>query len=284
MALRRWLRPRHRPEARTARLEFIALLAAPRIDAAIERARAELDDDGAWEPLEVEVRARATDGGWLEAALGGRAAHGLSLRDPQERHEAESCRRYALLAATLPDSPSLGTLEAATSLLRALALEGDLLLALDGATARWWSPGELAALEGDRPFDLDEHIRIVVEAVERRPGVGHLVRSRGLVKFARPDIAARAPRREAERVSEIVRDVARLLAEGELLLPGDRLAIAMAPPVTLIPRSDDCLADATGADAPLYELRDRDEGGGASDRCDRLIAALKPKPRLKVLR
>src|SRR5439155_8950604 len=116
----------------------------------------------------------------------------LEGRAEHERVEVARCQRYAEIAAHVADSPSLAVLHAAMTLLGALAAEGDLTLALDAATARWWSPPELAALgPASRPFALDEHVQIVVESVERRPGAGHLVRSRGLVKFARPDVAAR---------------------------------------------------------------------------------------------
>jgi hypothetical protein len=283
MASPRWWRPRHRADpARLARVELIALLSGPRIEGALERARAEVGDAAIFDQLEVEVRAAATDGGRLDEALGGRAAHALALRDEHERRDVASCRRYATIVAAVADPPSLDLLQASTALLRALALEDDLVLALDASTARWWSPPELAALDPARPFALDEHCQVVVEAVERTPGAGHVVRSRGLVKLARPDVAARVPRRDAERVAEVVRDLARLLAEGELVRPGDRLALAELPSLTMVPLGDDCRA-APPDTAPLYELRDLATDGGAARDCAALVAALRPRPRLKVL-
>jgi hypothetical protein len=278
-----WTRPGFSPTARRARVRFWALLDGARIDDALERARTE-SDARAWDALDVTVRPRASDGGRLDSALEGRPRMTLEARSDHERHAAERALRYAEVSAEHADAPTHEVLRAALGLQRALAEEGDLVLALDGATARWWSPDELVALAPDRPFVLDEHVQVVVEAVERRPGVGHLVRSRGLAKMARPDVGARVPRRDAERVSELVRDVARLLADGAVLVGGDRLRVPDLPPITFLSRTEDALADAPSADAPLYELRDLDENGNPAPTCERLLAALRPKPRLKVIR
>lgn len=279
-----WLRPRFRPSERRARLGFFGFLKGPRIEDALARARDQVPDPAAWDALEIAVRSRGVDQGRLAEALAGRAGWQLELRAHHERHEAERCSRYVAIETVLPDPPTLSVLQAALAVLCALAVEQDLVLALDGSIGRWWSPAELAALDSERPFDLDEHVGVFVESVERKPGVGHLTRTRGLGKFARPDVCGRAPRRQAEWLSELLRDLARLLAEGEVVLPGDRLHVASVPPVTLIPRSENCLEDAPPAEAPLYELRDLDADGRPGPDCAALLAALKPKPRLKVIR
>jgi hypothetical protein len=278
-----WTRTAHRPTRRRARLSFVALLDGARIDAALDRARDELGDARAWDALDVQVRARATDGGRLDAALDGRPRMTLASRPEHERSDVDRAQRYATIEADLADPPILTVLCGALAILRALADEGDLVLACDLATARWWAPDELAALAPDRPFELDEHVQVVVEAVERRPGVGHLVRSRGLGKFARPDVGGRGPRRDAERLSEVLRDVARVLADGAALEPGARVELRALGPCTFVPRPDDALGDAPADEAPLYELRDLGPDGPGPD-CAGLLAALRPRPRLKLVR
>jgi hypothetical protein len=263
---------------------MVALLDGAHIEEALARAQAEVDDDRIWDALDVQVRARVTDGGRLDEALCGRPLMTLEALGSTERTVVARCQWYASVAAAPADSPTLDVLEAATALLRALADDGDVTLALDVVTARWWSADELKRLWARRPFALDEHVNVVVEAVERRPGVGHLVRSRGLAKLARPDVGARGPRRDAERLSELLRDVARLLADGAPMGAGERLRAANLPPAVFIPRSDDALADASADEAPLYELRDLDEGGSPAATCERLLAALRPKPRLTVVK
>jgi hypothetical protein len=61
---------------------------------------------------------------------------------------------------------------------------------------------------------------VAFESAERRPGAGHVVRTRGLEKFARPDLFVRVPRGEVDRVAEPLRARARLAAEGGSV-PGD---------------------------------------------------------------
>ncbi len=273
--MQRWVRPHHVPTARAMRIELVALLDGnAHVDAALGRARDELAADRAWDALEIDVRARATDVGRLDRLLDGRAGLALADRDEADRLAAARCQRYVTVEAAPPDAADLAPLQAAAALLRALAVEEDLALAWDAGAARWWAPAELAALAPARPFALDEHVRVVVEAVERRPGAGHLVRSRGLAKLARPDVGARVPRPRAAAVAELVRDVARLFADGAAPLPGDRLNAPGLPPLTLIPRTDDALADAAPDDAPLYELRDA-VPRGAGDSLARLLAALR---------
>ncbi|MCC6994786.1 MAG: hypothetical protein IT370_09270 [Deltaproteobacteria bacterium] len=288
-----WQRPRFTPPGgpRPARLGFIALLETPKIDAALDAAREACSGQGsdpaasaAWDSLEIDVRARAADGGRLGDILAGRAGMTLAQLSEAAQHDIARATRYVTISATHPDPAALHILQAALGCARALADEGDLIAWLDVSTARWWLPDEITALAPQRRFELDEHIQIVVEAAERRPGHGHVVRSRGLDKLARPDVAARAPRRDAALLSEVVRDLARLLAEGVLIEPGDKLTVRDLPPLTVVAVGPDTLAPALAASAPVFELRDVRPDGGPDDGCPALIAALKPRPRLKVLR
>jgi hypothetical protein len=231
-----------RLHVRAARLRFLALLDGPDIAEAEARARAAFPDEDAWQALEVTERARAIDGGRFDEAVGGRAAHALDRRSPHERWLVERCQRYATIEARLPDEATASVLQAAEALLHALAVEGDLVLALDLSTAEWRDPDEVRARPAARPFVPDEHFVIVVEAVERGPGVGHLVRSRGLDKFARPDVGAHAPKAEAEPLAERLRAWARRLVEGE------------APPHGGRPLGDDGIAPAAPDEAALWKL------------------------------
>jgi hypothetical protein len=245
----KWPRPQFgAPSVRRTELAFVALLSDARIDDALEAAR--VADEGAFARLHVELRLRANDGGWLDEALGGRVAQYLAARSSSERYDVERCRAYAVVEARLPDEPHADVLRAALATLQALAADDDLVLAVDRATARIHAPDELIALDPRRPFDPAEHLVIVREAEERRPGTGRWVRSRGLSKLARPDVGARAADRPDDALAELVRGVAEELAAGRVLSPGERVEGR-----TVIARSDDGLADAPPDEAPLYELR-----------------------------
>ena len=208
--------------------------------------------------LEVTVRMRATDGGRFDEAVSGRAGLALSAMEPWAQHEIARCQRYATIEVNAPDSSARALVQAAEALLHALAEAGELSWALDASTAAWRTPAQILKRPTDRPFDADDHFLVVVEAIERAPGVGHLVRTRGLGKFGRPDVAMHAPRAEAERVAAWVRAVARQGAMGEPFLPGRRLSLPSLPPLALWPKSEDGLSPAPPDEAPIYELK---EGG-----------------------
>jgi hypothetical protein len=226
--------------ARPARLEYLVLLDSPDL----EEARSD--------ELEVTVRMRATDGGRFDEAIGGRAGLAVDEMPKWAQTEIARCQRYATICASVPEERARPIVEAAEKLL--LDWKDELTWVLDCVTSTWRSRDEI----DERPFSVEDHFLVVVEAVERAPGVGHLVRTRGLGKFARPDVGMRAPRSDAEKISSWVRAVGRRGAEGEPFLPGRRLTLAGGPPLALWPRTEDCLASAPADESPLWELR---EGG-----------------------
>jgi hypothetical protein len=232
---------RHYTTVRPARLEHLVLVDPDELDE-------DRDDE-----LEICVRRRANDGGRFDEVLAGRAGLSLETLPPWARHEIARCQHYATLHAEAPAGRARELLQAAEALLVEWAQNGQLSFALDCLTWTWRRADEIKA----RSFSVEQHFTVVVEAVERQPGAGHLVRTRGLAKFALPEIGMRAPRAEAERVSEWVREVGRRGAEGEPLQPGRRITVG-GRGLALWPRSEDCLSAAPRDEAPLYELR---EGG-----------------------
>jgi len=246
-----WIRPRWVSSGRRAEIAFLAVLSDARIDDALAQARAA--DEDAFDALHVEPRLRSHDQGRFEEAIGGRVALYLAERSDEERREVERCRAYAVVEARLDDAPHADVLRAALETLRALAIDDDLVLAIDRTTGRIHGPDELRALDPARPFDPGEHIVVVREAEPRRPGVGRLVRSRGLGKLARPDVGAHDAGHD-DALAERVRSVAEELALGRTLTVGERLALPR--PAIVTARADDGLADAPPDAAPLYELRE----------------------------
>jgi hypothetical protein len=228
--------------ARLARFEHVAVLDS----GDVEEAR---DDE-----LVVGVRQRANDGGRFDEILSGRAGLSLEGLPVWARHEIARCQRYASVSVEVPRERAQAMIQAAERLLLEWAQAGELTWTVDGVTGGWRAAEAILP----RPtFAADDHFVVVVEAVERAPGAGHLVRSRGLTKFALPDVAMRAPRAEAPGVAEWVREVARRGAEGEPFQPGRRILVR-GRGFALWPRSEDGLSAAPPDEAPLYELR---EGG-----------------------
>ena len=57
------------------------------------------------------------------------------------------------------------------------------------------------------------------------PGFGHPVHTRGMIKFGRPDLVAGVPANRIEETGRILNHLARMLAEGHVLVPGQQFRI-----------------------------------------------------------
>jgi hypothetical protein len=228
--------------ARLARLHYLAILDTDEIDEARE------------DELEVTMRMRATDGGRFDELVSGRALLSVQEMPSWAEHEIGRCQRYATIEAAVDPARASPLLRAAETLFCGWAAERDLTWLLDVQTATWRAADAVVP----RAFSVEDHFLVAVEAIERAPFVGHLVRTRGLAKFGRPDIGMRGPRSESEKLAEWVRAVGKRGAEGDPFAVGRRLSIPGLPPLALYPRTEDCLSPAPPDDAPLYELR---EGG-----------------------
>jgi hypothetical protein len=63
----------------------------------------------------------------------------------------------------------------------------------------------------------------LIAETEPQPGFGHPVHTRGMVKFGRPDLIAGVPADRIEDTGRILNHLARMLAEGHVLEPGQQL-------------------------------------------------------------
>ena len=77
----------------------------------------------------------------------------------------------------------------------------------------------VAALPADRPFALGHEIGIVAET-DPTPGFGHAVHTRGMYRFARPDLITGVSAEDIEYTGRVLNHLAGLLAEGAVLRPG----------------------------------------------------------------
>ena len=93
---------------------------------------------------------------------------------------------------------------------------------LDAHAITWLDGYRVAALPADRPFALGDEIGIVAET-DPTPGFGHAVHTRGMHKFARPDLITGVPADRIEYTGKVLNHLAGLLAEGAVLRPGQIL-------------------------------------------------------------
>jgi hypothetical protein len=151
--------------------------------------------------------------GWRTGALATMAA--AQLPDAGRLDTAGYCHA---VRADVPDPPDLGHLQAAWAATRWLVERGCFAV-LDAHAGRWRDGPALSALAPDRPFDLGDEITIVFETDET-PGFGHAMHTRGMAKFARPDLMAAADPGNADRLAQVIHQLASALADGDTVAPG----------------------------------------------------------------
>ena len=156
--------------------------------------------------------------GWTEGALRNLADRALgddALRLPGAR----SCVR---IYGDVPDPADLAHLQLAWGLAKAF-LESGCFAVLDAHQARWFPGKEVLGWAPERAFDIGREVSVVFET-DASPGYGHVVHTRGLAKFGRPDLVMRGAKpEEADLAGRRLDALALRLAMGELLAPGQRI-------------------------------------------------------------
>ena len=86
----------------------------------------------------------------------------------------------------------------------------------------WHPGGAVAAQAPERPFSITREISVVYER-QPTPAFGHPVHTRGMTKFARPDLIAGVSASQIPGTARILNHLAAMLADGAVLTPGQRL-------------------------------------------------------------
>jgi hypothetical protein len=122
-----------------------------------------------------------------------------------------------------PDPSDLSHLQLAWATTSKIAALGPAVV-LD-VYAGIWHPGPAIAKQApDRPFAVTREISVIFER-QPTPGFGHPVHTRGLTKFARPDLIAGVPAPQISDTALILNQLAARLADGAILTPGQRIRI-----------------------------------------------------------
>ncbi|MDB5097382.1 MAG: hypothetical protein JWM80_1803 [Cyanobacteria bacterium RYN_339] len=180
-----WERPHWKPGGtRRTRQHFIAFFADACPDFEVHAAEDGLPEGDPLLGFELEAYSNASwIAGWGAGPLG-------VFLDDAEGVDATAVRqaRAAMGAcAGKTDGRTLAGLQGGMALCRGFARAGALAV-LDVVALRWWSAEALLALAPDRPFDIGEHISLTYETAPEHPEVGNFCHTRGLAKFARPDL------------------------------------------------------------------------------------------------
>ncbi|WP_436531283.1 hypothetical protein [Actinoplanes sp. HUAS TT8] len=148
-----------------------------------------------------------------------------------DRLDAASCC-YSITVA-VEDPADLSHLQLAWAVASAITAAGAFVV-LDVHAASWLPGPAVASLASDRPFTVQREISLTAET-EARPGFGHPVHTRGLIKFGRPDLVTGVPAEDIEQTGRILNHLSRMLAEGVTLVPGQQFRIDGQRVLTVAP-------------------------------------------------
>lgn len=181
-------------------------------------------------PAGIEVTGYANralaqwDGYPLAGALGASLWH----EDTPLFEAARSAGQCQVLRGEIADPRDLDFLRDLTGTIAALADQGAAAI-VDPQALAIIGPAEWLRRHHEDRFEVREHVAILSQDEPTLPGHRH-VHSRGLRKFARPDLSLRGvPEDQAGAAGEIVRHLARWQALGGILPEG------YAPPVEGLP-------------------------------------------------
>ncbi|GAA1825815.1 hypothetical protein GCM10009682_51930 [Luedemannella flava] len=212
-----WPRLNYQRTARRAVVRLLAFAPGPLPDLSINPGEYGLPAGDHLAALTVTAH---DDPGQLDQWRAGawRAGAEQDLVDARRLDAATHC---VTIEADLPDPADLGHLQAAWALAQGLVAHGAFAV-LDAHAGRWVDAALLETWPPERPFDLDEEVNVVLRT-DGTDGFGHVLFTRGMAKFARPDIVAVVRPGMARMVNRVVRQLAGMLAEGGTAIPGQRL-------------------------------------------------------------
>jgi hypothetical protein len=239
-----WPRPNRTGAADArARQHYIAFFPEEGADVAVSAAVDGLPAGDPLAPFKVEAY---DDAAWVAGWSAGPLGAFLDDAPDVDAASVRACRAAMAAWANVPDPLTLGPLQGGMALCKAFGRAGAVAV-LDVVALRWWGRDALAALPPGRGFDVHEHITVTFETEAAHPEVGHLCHTRGMAKFARPDLGIHvAGPHHAADAGRLLNGLAAALALGLAPAPGDTTRVA-GTVVRLAGRPDDA-----GLPAPLF--------------------------------
>lgn len=285
MRLPPWPRPCHQPTTRVGR-EFRIIW----LETAIEKPRFSLSRHGfPGTTLDDVDMTLIDDAAWLRSWIEGPWGYQLEQVRGLDVERMRACTHGMVIKREYPDPIDLTPIQINVAVCKALADQGAVAV-LDVIGDRWWSPAALRELAPDRPFDIEEHITVTGETTERERGAGHLCHTRGLRKFARPEIFIRGLQPgDFNGVTHLLNDLGDRLVQGMEYGEDSVVVIHLPdestlPPIAFVEHGDDTESSrpSHGLGPQMFnsstlEVLDYDEGtqGPAKRRPDKLLEAIR---------
>jgi hypothetical protein len=215
-----WGRPEYRRTPTAARVLLLAFGdTALDEELALSAATYGMPSTSALDGFDIRMLTTAEHPDWIDNWRTG-ALRTIAEDELAEPGRLDAARFCFTVGVELPDPPDLGHLQAAWAAAKWLAARGAFAV-LDVWAARWVDAARLAALDPARPFDLDQQVSFVCETQPTR-GFGHAMHTRGMVKFARPDLMAGVEAADIGLMHQVMRRLAGMTADGRVIPVGQR--------------------------------------------------------------
>lgn len=206
-----WPRPSFKATAQPTKLCFLSFGRAPLEELPLSRARYGLPSDELVAACDLREHRRATDRewfeGWWQGPFGVIAERDLGAELAQLT-SADVCYSVTL---ELPDRADLSPVQTCWGIARWLCDRGARVV-LDVHAFRFRTAAELAELDF-AGGDVERDVKVVLENQPTRGGL-HLMHTRGLCKFARPELSCFLEANDAEAMGRAMYGLARALMDG----------------------------------------------------------------------
>jgi hypothetical protein len=222
MAVATWARSQFSPGGGPGRLYFVAFLSRVPATDTIQVKGADLPSKEPVQAINATIVTRAKDPDWVSDWYSGplrRQCEEVLGPDAPQLLAAEC---GVAVTAEFPDPPDLAYLQVAWEVVRSF-LKQDGIAVLDCHQIRWFPCAEVVGWEPDRAFSIGQEIRIVLETKPRADRLGHMMHTRGMAKFGRPDVVldSATPDR-AEALGRLLNRFAVYMAMGARVSPGEK--------------------------------------------------------------
>jgi hypothetical protein len=246
-----WPRPYFKATEQQTKIFFVCFGKAPLAELPLSRARYGLPESEALKQIDVREHQRATNKAWFEGWWNGSFA-AVAQRDLGEDlallTTSDTCFTLGL---ELSDQSDLSPQQSVWALARWFCERGAHVV-LDVHAFHFRTREDVEQLDFSGS-DVLRDIKLVLESEPTRDGL-HLMHTRGLCKFARPELLCFVEPDDAALVGQAMNRIARTLMEGAS--PGEiRLELAEGVQLTTTATADAFLLQSLGLEAAVMLAR-----------------------------
>jgi hypothetical protein len=208
-----WAREPASKSEREAQVLLVVFAQSLRDDVPLSAGRFGIPDKRSAELVDVREHERASAPEWFDGWRSG-ALRSIAEDDlGSALSDLDAADRCFTLEASLTEPPDLGYLQATWAVARWLVARGATVV-LDVHAGRYLRGASLP--EPDASFDVRRELNLIFETEPSEPGGGHILHTRGLRKFARPDVVSVCDPKDVELFADIVWQLADGMAQGFL--------------------------------------------------------------------